>query len=830
MNLKKVKIVFSGGGTGGHFFPALNMAYELNRKLNCEILFIGSKNGVEYNWLPQTGFQYRFIPVAGFRRSLSLKNIAFPFKLWKSLKMSKNILKEFQPDLAIGTGGYVMGPVLKSAQKLKIPTILQEQNSYPGVTGRLLAPKADLIFIAYKEAGKLLKTKKTCLMGNPVKILPHKSAQTPAIFGLSTEKKTIFVCGGSQGSIHINNAVLTLLEKNIIDKKYQVLWQCGKKHYPTYSHKLTQLNLNNVQLIPFIENMSDAYHIADFVICRAGAMTLSELQVFGTPAILIPFPYAAADHQYKNAAFFKELGAALVIRDDKNLADHLLTAIQKLQNNDTLLRLMAEKMRHKNADLALTKIVDEIIRKFKLDVPSDTLKNIKKIHFTGISGAGMSALASVMAEKGYEISGSDRATNDFSEQLKNKGIEISPFQVEENITDQELLVYSSAVPTSNPEIQAAMQKNIPILKRAELLGRLVNEYHQIAIAGSHGKTTTSALLADILVNAGLDPTVIIGGNTKTLQGNSRYGNSKYCVVEADEYDRSFLNHKPTTSVLTSLEEDHLDIYKDMDTLKAGFTLFANSTKNEGQVFLNANDKNLVQISKRLKNNIFTFALDAEADYQAKNYKPEGLSTTFDFYEYGRKLGKIELNLLGKHNVIDALAAASVSRNLEVPLNVIQETLSNFKGVERRGEILGIVNEITIIDDYAHHPSEIEAIITAVVNLPKKRLIIVFQPHLYSRTKEFYKQFAAVLMNADIAIIAKIYPARELPIEGVSAKLIDDEMKRQSFKNSWYLENKNSIADLLEGELKAGDILLVLGAGDINLLSKKIFKRLKEKYE
>jgi UDP-N-acetylglucosamine--N-acetylmuramyl-(pentapeptide) pyrophosphoryl-undecaprenol N-acetylglucosamine transferase len=353
------RVIFAGGGTGGHFFPALSMARALQSRRACRILFVGTQQGIESKKAPQAGFSVRFLPVAGFQRYLTWKNLLFPFRLLHSMYLGRRILKEFQPHLVIGSGGYVMGPVLKSAQQLGINTLIQEQNSFPGVTTRLLARKAKAVFTAYEESAQFLPdAQKIILAGNPV-LLRNSGKSKPEIyrqFGLNPELKTIFIFGGSQGAASINRAVAKLADG--IPAGWQALWQTGEREFEPY-RRLAKEN-DRLQIFPFIDWMTDAYSISSAAICRAGAMTLSELMLAGLPAVLIPLASAAADHQYKNARALADKGAAIVIRDGGSMPDQLTQCIRDITENRIDLSGMALRMKRLGKPRALDEIVDEI--------------------------------------------------------------------------------------------------------------------------------------------------------------------------------------------------------------------------------------------------------------------------------------------------------------------------------------------------------------------------------------------------------------------------------------------------------------------------------------
>jgi len=342
-----IRIIFAGGGTGGHVFPAIYMADYFKTHWGANCLFIGTRKGIERVKVSQAGFPVKFIWISGLKRGLYPSNLLFPLRLLVSLIQARRELRRFQPDLVVGTGGYVAGPVLHQAIKLKIPTAIQEQNSYPGITTRLLAKKVDMIFLAYKEAQKHLNTMKPCIItGNPVKAAIAEVDENEALsfFGLQKGKKTVLIFGGSQGSLNINNAVDKLLQNGAL-QNIQIIWQTGIPHFDLFAEKYKDYRNDGLRIMPFIDRMDFAYCISDFAVCRAGAMTLTELSVTGLPAVLIPYPHAAAQHQLKNAQTIAQLGGALIVEDKPGMEDILRNAIQELCNNPDRVKKMSAHIR-----------------------------------------------------------------------------------------------------------------------------------------------------------------------------------------------------------------------------------------------------------------------------------------------------------------------------------------------------------------------------------------------------------------------------------------------------------------------------------------------------
>ncbi|MFZ2864947.1 MAG: UDP-N-acetylmuramate--L-alanine ligase [Ignavibacteriaceae bacterium] len=441
-------------------------------------------------------------------------------------------------------------------------------------------------------------------------------------------------------------------------------------------------------------------------------------------------------------------------------------------------------------------------------------KNIKKVHFVGIGGIGMSGIAEILFSQGFIISGSDKSLSEVTDRLQKIGITVYEGHSPENLKDADVLVYSSAVSMDNPEIKAAIAKKIPIIKRSEMLAETMRMKYGIGIAGTHGKTTTTSMVGLTLTEGGIDPTIIVGGKLSSLGGtNARLGNGEFIVVEADEFDRTFLKLTPTIAAITTLETEHLDTYKDLDDIKGAFTEFANKVPFYGFVTLCIDEPALKEIMPRINKKIITYGLSAEADVRAVNITHNGFTSSFKVEYSGKELGEIKLKIPGDHNIKNSLVAVVIAIELGVDFKIIKSALESFSGVFRRFEVK-YNKEILVIDDYAHHPTETEATLKAVRDGWNRRLIVVFQPHLYSRTKDFYQEFGKAFLNSDVFICTDIYPARELPLEGITGDLIASTAKKLGHKNVNYVADKKEIPECLNKIKKDGDIIITMGAGDI----------------
>jgi UDP-N-acetylmuramate--alanine ligase len=454
-------------------------------------------------------------------------------------------------------------------------------------------------------------------------------------------------------------------------------------------------------------------------------------------------------------------------------------------------------------------------------------KNIKKIHFVGIGGIGMSGIAEILLSQGFIISGSDRALSDTTERLASLGIKIYEGHAKENLADVDVLVYSSAVNVENPEVKEAIERKIPVIKRSEMLAELMRMKYGVGIAGTHGKTTTTSMVGLVLTAGMLDPTIIVGGKLSSLGGtNARLGGGEFIVVEADEFDRTFLKLTPTIAALTTLEREHLDTYKDLDDIKAAFIEFANKVPFYGFNVICLDEPALQDIIPNINKKIFTYGTTSQADIRAIDIKHNGYSSEFNVKYMGEDIGKIKLNVPGLHNVKNSLVALTVGRELGISLDVIKKALESFSGVYRRFETK-YNDDILVIDDYAHHPTETNATLNGARSGWDRRLIAVFQPHLYTRTRDFYAEFGRSFLNSDIFICTDVYPARETPIEGVSGELIAEAAKKFGHKNVIYAPDKTKIPELLMSLKQKGDIVITMGAGDIWKFGEKFVEMLKK---
>jgi UDP-N-acetylmuramate--alanine ligase len=441
---------------------------------------------------------------------------------------------------------------------------------------------------------------------------------------------------------------------------------------------------------------------------------------------------------------------------------------------------------------------------------------VHNLHFMGVGGVGMCGLAEVLHHQGLAVSGCDMAESERTRYLRDLGVAVGRGHDPSHLDGVDALVTTSAVAAGEAELEAARERGLVIVRRAEMLAELMRRRRGVAVAGTHGKTTTTALIGHLLTAAGEDPTIIVGGRVHGLGSHARVGSGSLLVCEADEYDRSFLELAPEIAVITNLEPEHLDCYGDRAALKAAFASFANRSSVFGAVVVCADDPGAREIRSGIRRRVITYGTAADADLGVRIIESDPLGTRFELTRGERRLGQVHMPLAGAHNARNAAAAVAVGLELGLDFGVLAAACGSFSGVARRFEVRGERLGVTVVDDYAHHPTEITAVLEAAHQaMPGRRVVAVFQPHLFSRTREFARDFAAALLGADVAMVLPIYPARERPIDGVTAQLVVDEAVRLGHPSVLAGPPPDASIDELERLLKEGDILMTLGAGDVD---------------
>ena len=461
---------------------------------------------------------------------------------------------------------------------------------------------------------------------------------------------------------------------------------------------------------------------------------------------------------------------------------------------------------------------------------NDRMRRIHRIHLVGIGGSGMGGIAEVLLNLGYEVQGSDLKANAVTQRLSRLGAKIFIGHAADNLGEADVVVVSSAVNRSNPEVAAALANRVPVVARAEMLGELMRFRYSIAVAGTHGKTTTTSLVASVLAEGGLDPTFVIGGRLKSADSNARLGAGRYLVAEADESDASFMHLQPMLAIVTNIDNDHLATHDgDFARLKHSFVDFLHNLPFYGLAVLCADDAEVRSILPAVARPYLTYGLDEAADIRALNIERRGLQSRYQALRPGREPLAIEINLPGRHNVLNSLAAVAVATELEIADGAIQRALANFQGIDRRLQQLGEIQwpggRALVIDDYAHHPTEITATLDAVrQGWPSRRLVLAFQPHRYSRTRDLLDDFGSALSGCDVLLVTEVYAAGEAPIAGADGRAICRAVRTRGLKEPVFVERVDELAESLRAVLHDGDLVLTMGAGNIGAVAQDLKSR------
>ena len=455
------------------------------------------------------------------------------------------------------------------------------------------------------------------------------------------------------------------------------------------------------------------------------------------------------------------------------------------------------------------------------------LQKKHRLHFVGIGGIGMSGIAEVLLNLGYAVTGSDLHESEVTERLRKLGAQVFIGHQEDNLAaNPSVVVISTAVKYSNPEVLEARRRHIPVIPRAEMLAELMRMKYGVAVAGSHGKTTTTSMIAAVLSTAGLDPTMVIGGRVHMLGTNAKMGQGEILVAEADESDGSFLLLSPTIAVVTNIDREHMDFHQTMERLNESFLDFINKIPFYGLAVLCLDNANVRALLPKVRKRFATYGLSSDADFSAQDLQIKPAGVEYTVLHHAKPLGKLRLHLPGRHSATNALAAVAVGHELEIPFSRVAEALDGFTGIHRRFEIKGEPQGIMIIDDYGHHPAEIQATIGAIHDSWKRPLIVIFQPHRFSRTQDLFDDFLTAFEGADRLVLTEIYAAGEDPIEGVTSEALYQGIKRRGHMEVDFIPDKGQIVKQLVGKLNPGDIVLTLGAGDVYKVGEALVEALK----
>jgi UDP-N-acetylmuramate--alanine ligase len=819
----KPRIIISGGGTGGHIFPAISIAHAIKAiNPDAEILFVGAQGRMEMQRVPQAGFEIKGLPICGFDRKNPLKNIAVLFKIMRSQIMARRIIRQFKPMVAVGVGGYASGPTLRIAGKMGIPTLLQEQNSYAGVTNKILAKKADKICVAYDGMERFFPADKIIKTGNPVRPTLTKGGITrkeaARKMGLDPSKRIVLIVGGSLGARTLNESVMANLDLMRMSDDVQFVWQTGKFYFEEMKQRLAGLQpVENLFPTEFVQDMDLAYAAADLVISRAGAGTISELCLLGKPVILVPSPNVAEDHQTKNALALADKDAAVHIRDVDARRELIPAAVDLVKDTARLEQLQGNILKlayHDSAEI----IAHEVLKLAGYGGTALKLDDITSVYFVGAGGIGMSALVRYFLARGCKVGGYDRTSTELTSALIKEGAVIGFEDDVDKIDDcfrdpdSTLVVYTPAIPADNRILRWFNIHCFDVQKRAQVLGTLTRSLDGLCVAGTHGKTTTSSMIAYILDGTEEGCNAFLGGILKNIGSNLMISrDSRRVVIEADEFDRSFHHLTPLRSVITAVDADHLDIYGTYDAYVESFRKYTSLIKPGGDLILHVGlaDKIMPQLQKGV--NLYTYGLD-EGYFHATNIRIGNGELKFDYVSPLGSIADVELGVPIPINVENAVAAMAMAQLSGAQDEVIRDRMASFRGCDRRFDFHVKNDEKVYLSDYAHHPEEIRQCALSLRKLyADRKITCIFQPHLYTRTRDFYNEFADSLSLFDEVWLLEIYPAREQPIPGVTSSLLADNMKPGVCKG---IISRSQVLDTVRSIKDDVQVLVTLGAGDL----------------
>ncbi len=837
-------VLFAGGGTGGHLFPGIAVAREVTRRHpSWRVVFVGSGRALEVRVLSREGFPFERVRSVGLVgksvTAVARGLVTLPASLFDAWRL----LRRYHPRVVVGLGGYSSGPLVLLAGLLRLPTMLLEQNVVPGVTNRLLTPIVTAAAVSY-DASLPAFGRRGFVSGNPVR---SGFFDAPDIKPGLTELH-LLVLGGSQGAHSLNVAMVDAAPRlAALSRTMRVTHQSGEADLDHVRDGYHQASLA-ARVEPFFDRMDELMASADLVFCRAGATTLAELAASGRPAILVPYPHATHDHQRRNAAVVRDAGAADVIDPRELTASTLVDTVRALAEDDTRRLSMAvasRRLGRPDATVVIADRIDELagqrVDSVRPAEPGRVLTCSTRVHLVGVGGIGMSGIAELLVNLGHEVTGSDRTRSAATDRLQSLGVRVAEGHDVANIGAADVVVTSTAVPSDNPERVAAIQRGIPVISRGAMLAELTATRRTVAVAGSHGKTTTSSMVAVVLEAAGLDPTAAIGGRLEVFGSNARLGSGPFMVVEADESDRSFLLLAPDIAVITNIDDEHLEAYAGMDDLDAAFLEFAGRGVEHGCVVACADDPRVRRILSKILRRVVTYGINPPAaDVRASSLRldstgssfavtissqTQGWATTGPPVDAARELA-VTLAVPGRHNVLNALATFAVAVELGIAPDKVATALATFAGAERRFQQYGMVDNVVVVDDYAHHPTEVVAVLETARLQNPTRLRVVFQPHRYTRTLRLLDRFAEALSLADELILTEVYAASEPPLPGATsealARAVEERAARDGARS--LPVQVTSLADVVElvvSDARPGDLIVTLGAGSIGSIPARI---------
>jgi len=832
-----VYAVVTGGGTSGHVLPAIAVLEALEDSgISVERLrFVGCRRGIDARLLGDTPYESVFLPVSGLRRSMSMgairDNLALVWRLWNSTRLAHRLLRRWQPQIVVSVGGYASEPMARVAVSQGVPLVCVSYDRTPGLATRRQARHAVGSAVAFSDSD-LPRAHHT---GAPVRRhvrtidVASRREEARTILGVPADIMLVTVMGGSLGSAALNFACRAFVERcreqahTIGGRPIGILHLCGDRFVENQGEESVQAGVW-YRTVGYEARIAEVYAASDLLVARAGASTVAEIAAVGVPSVLVPWPAAAEDHQRLNARWLADSSAAELIEEEQLTTDVLFDRITHLLGDDKARQAMSERARmlgEASRSDGLVQFINDVAQHRTSLEPAEDADSLDKqpvqrIHVVGVGGPGMSAVATVLAEMGHRVSGSDIRRSHTMDQLEVAGVRVYIGHSETHVEDVDTVVYSTAIPQDNIELVSARRAGIEVIHRGDMLGRICAKARSVGVAGTHGKTTTSALFLRILDDAGRAPSYVIGAEVGDTGRGAQWTGGDILIVEADESDGTHDKLPLSGVILTNIDVDHLDHFGSLDGLVDSFDRFLQRVN--GPVVVCIDDVNIRQLSaiKAVDRGVVTYGTNDSADFRVSDISVTDAGTSFRLTTAATTL-VVNIPLFGEHNALNAVGAIALATTLGVSMSEAAASLASFGGVDRRFVECGSMSGVTFVDDYAHVPTEIHAVLKAAAQryTNRGRLVAVFQPNRYHRIAAMANEFGTCFSAADLVIITDIYASGTTPIPGVTGQLVADAVSpHHASGNVLYVADRRELPRAVAEQLRSGDVVVSMGCGDI----------------
>lgn len=829
--------VVAGGGTAGHVIPAVALLEQF-RELGWsadELGYVGSLRGPESRLVAALGVPMQLLAVDGLQRSLKpravLRSLRAGLLLARAVRDVRRRFERDRPQVVVSVGGFASLPATIAARRCGIPVVTVSYDAVPGLATRRQARHSVCSVVAHPDS----PLPRARVAGAPVRsALRHldvatRRADARRRLDIPGDRTVVTVIGGSLGSRILNEATRACVETLRSRTDLAVVHLSGTRYASDDVPTLPAGAGITYRRLEYVDDMSDVWAATDVVVCRAGASTIAEIATIGVAAIVVPWSGAAGDHQTLNARALERDGAAIVCTEH-DVVTALTGLVASLADDPSRRHDLAARARDLGAMHRTTSVADTIIDAVGARRPLVDLSAPRAVHVVGAGGPGMNALAVILAEMGHRTTGSDVRESSAIERLRDLKVRVNVPHDPQVVVGCDAVTHSSAIRSDNVELVAARRAGVRVVSRATMLASVCARTHAVAVAGTHGKTTTSALLATILRDAGMDPGYYIGGEARSLGGNAHWGAGPF-VVEADESDSTHAALNPRATILTNVDVDHLDEHGSLEGIVASFDRFLAAVP--GPRVVCADDPRAADLARH--HGAITYGIatdsgvtaDAGPDMVARTVRFAHGGATFEAHYRGAFVGEVTVSLRGRHNVLNALAALTMALELGADAASCLRTLADFRGVERRFDTRHVVDGITLVDDYAHLPAEITAVLSAARSSTDSwaRVVAVFQPNRFNRMAVMSPEYRDAFIGADLVVVTDIYSSGTTPIAGVTGKLVVDAVRaaHPQARVEWRA-TRDELVNFLAAELRAGDVCISMGCGDIETLPDEVVAR------